>query len=192
MTSLSGSYAAGERSHSLLDAADDVLAEMAREGDRFAFDILCDRDLPVVYKRLRMKLPPSAVDDVTQEVFLAATRSIKRFRGDASFSTWILRIAQYKIADFYRGEERQPETVPFDPTLNQGAHSDRWKEVVAVESALAQLPEHYQAVLLLRFAEGLPFKKVAQRLGISLEAAKSRYRRAVAAVAEELQVGAEG
>ncbi len=174
----------------LASESDDTLAAKARSGNRAAFELLCTRYLPVVYHRLRMKLPPNAVEDVTQEVFLAATRSIRHFRGDASFGTWILRIAQHKIADYYRGDGRAPEPVPLDLVLEHpgDANGADWRESIAVQAALEQLPEHYQIMLLLRFAEGLPFNAIAQRLGISLDAAKSRYRRAVAAIAEALQV----
>lgn len=173
----------------LASESDDALAAKARSGDRAAFELLCARYLPVVYHRLRMKLPPNAVEDVTQEVFLAATRSIRHFRGDASFSTWILRIAQHKIADYYRGDGRTPEPVPLDLVLEHpgDANGADWRESIAVQAALERLPEHYQIMLLLRFAEGLPFNAIAQRLGISLDAAKSRYRRAVAAIAAVLQ-----
>ncbi len=167
--------------------SDDTLAQKARSGDRAAFEILCDRYLPVVYHRLRMKLPPGAVDDVTQEIFLAATRSIRSFRGDASFSTWLLRIAQHKIVDYYRSTGREGESAPLDAELERVGTSEDWREAVAVQTALEQLPEHYQVILLLRFVEDLPFNDIAQRLGISLEAAKSRYRRAVAAIAEALR-----
>jgi len=169
--------------------SDDALAAKARSGNRVAFEHLCTRYLPTVYHRLRMKLPPSAVDDVTQEVFLAATRSIRNFRGDASFGTWILRIAQHKVADYYRGDGRVPESVPLDVVLEHpGASDDGWRDAIVVQAALERLPEHYQVILLLRFAEGLPFNTIAQRLGISLDAAKSRYRRAVAAIAETLRM----
>lgn len=167
--------------------SDDALAMLARSGDSAAFETLCDRYLPVVYHRLRMKLPPGAVDDVTQEVFLAATRSIRHFRGDASFGTWIMRIAQHKIADYYRSDGRVPETLPLDLAPDVGDHSDAWKELVVVRAALERLPEHYQVILLLRFAEGLPFNAIAERLGLTLDAVKSRYRRAVAAIAEALR-----
>ena len=63
---------------------DEELAHLARGGDRLAFDVLCDRYLPVVYNRLRALLPPEAVDDVTQEVFVAAVRAIRRYRATAS------------------------------------------------------------------------------------------------------------
>jgi RNA polymerase sigma-70 factor (ECF subfamily) len=55
-----------------------------------------------------------------------------------------------------------------------------------VRQALLRLPERYREVLLLRFAEGLPFQEVAQVLELSLEATKSLYRRAVAAAHKEL------
>ena len=161
--------------------SDEVLARMAQKGDRAAFELLCERTLPAVYNRLRALLPPDAVEDVTQEVFLAAMRG-------ALFRTWIAGIVRHKVADYYRQRSRQPEMVPLNGKTNNATARDSWEERVAVRIALLHLPAHYQEVLLLRFAEGLPFIEVAQTLGISLEAAKSRYRRAVAAVAREMGV----
>jgi RNA polymerase sigma-70 factor (ECF subfamily) len=170
---------------------DETLARMARAGDKTAFDILCDRYLSVVYNRLRAKLPPEAVEDVTQQVFIGAVKGIKRYEERSSFRTWLLSIARHKIADYYRSHSRQPETVSFD--LNPDGEVDGceqpdvWEEQALVRVALEQLPEHYQEILLLRFAEGMRFKKIAGTLEISLEAAKSRYRRAVAAIAVEME-----
>lgn len=165
---------------------DEELAYLARDGDRQAFDVLCDRYLPVVYNRLRALLPPEAIDDVTQEVFVAAVRAIRRYRATATFHTWISGIARHKVADFYRQRGRQPQTVELDPEINDVAERDIWQEQALVRMALQRLPEHYQEVLLLRFAEGLPFQDIAAALGLSLEATKSRYRRAMAAIAEAL------
>ncbi len=173
---------------SLTDATDEDLVKQARAGDKEAFNVLCERYLAAIYNRLRMKLPPEEVEDVTQEVFLAATKSIKRFKGDASFYTWLSNIAQYKIADFYRRRGRKPELTELDPEANINSEASDWKESVAVRLALEQLPHHYQEIILLRFNEGLHFEQIAKTLRISLEAAKSRYRRAVAALAEGLQV----
>ena len=165
---------------------DEALAHMARGGDRLAFEVLCDRYLSIVYNRLRALLPPDAVDDVTQEVFIAAVQAIRRYRATATFRTWISAIARHKVADFYRKRGRQPETVELDPEINDVAERSAWQEQMLVRMALQRLPDHYQDVLLLRFAEGLSFQEVAVALGISLEATKSRYRRAVAAMAEAL------
>ncbi|HOT90808.1 MAG TPA: RNA polymerase sigma factor [Anaerolineae bacterium] len=165
---------------------DEELALLARDGDRLAFDVLCDRYLPVVYNRLRALLPPDAVDDVTQEVFIAAVGAIRHYRAAAAFRTWISAIARHKAVDFYRKRGRQPETVELDPEITDVAEQTAWQDQAVVRMALQKLPPHYQEVLLLRFAEGLPFQDIANVLGLSLEAAKSRYRRAIAAIAETL------
>jgi RNA polymerase sigma-70 factor (ECF subfamily) len=166
--------------------SDEELVSMAQAGDRAAFDALCDRYLPRVYNRLRAKLPPDAVEDVTQEVFIAALRSLDRFRGQSSFRTWLSAISRHKVADYYRSQSRQPETVPLEVGGSLHSDADPWQERTLVRLTLMRLKVDYQDVLLLRFAEGLPFKRIAEVLGISLEAAKSRYRRAVAAAAREM------
>jgi len=169
---------------------DEALAKRARDGDRPAFEALCDRYLPVVYNRLRAKLPPDAVEDVTQQVFIGAMRGIRRYEERSTFRTWLLSIARHKITDYYRTQSRRPETVPLDPleTGNPSGSQARgdWEDRILVRIALERLPEHYQEILLLRFAEGMRFKTIARTLGISLEAAKSRYRRAVAAIAQAM------
>jgi RNA polymerase sigma-70 factor (ECF subfamily) len=170
--------------------ADKALVCKAQQGDRAAWNTLCDKYLPYVYNRLRALLPSEAVDDVTQEVFMAATRAIHRYRAEATVRTWLSAIARHKVADYYRSRERNPATVALDAVTDRATAHVTWEERTLdralVREVLLSLPDHYREVLLLRFAEGLKFKDVATALGISLEAAKSRYRRAVAAAAEAL------
>lgn len=166
---------------------DEELAHLAQDGDRLAFDVLCDRYLPVVYNRLHALLPPEAVDDVTQEVFIAAVQAIRRYRATAAFRTWLSAIARHKVADFYRRRGRQPEQVVWDVD-NDISFDAGLEERTLIRIALQALPEHYQEILLLRFAEGLPFQEIADRLTLSLEATKSRYRRAVVAIADAMRV----
>jgi len=167
--------------------SDKALVEKAQGGDRTAFDILCDRHLDSVYNRVRAKIPPEGVEDVTQNVFVAAVRSLDSYRGDSSFRTWLLSIARYKIADYYRHRDRRPDTVPLKYQDSNPGRSDIWEDRILVRVALRQLPDHYQEILLLRFAEGLKFKQIAKALDISLDAAKSRYRRAVAKMADVIE-----
>jgi len=173
--------------------SDEELAQMAQAGDRAAFEALCDRYLPIVYNRLRAKLPFEAVEDVAQQVFVGAVRGLGRYREQSTFRTWILSIAHNKVVDYYRRNKRQPETTPFDPDVEGPTDSSEargaWEDRVLVRIALDRLSDHYQEILLLRFAEGMRFKGIARTLGISLEAAKSRYRRAVAAIAKEMEIG---
>jgi RNA polymerase sigma-70 factor (ECF subfamily) len=172
-------------------ASDETLARKAQAGDRAAFERLCDRALPALYNRLRAQLPSDAVEDVAQEVCIAVMKGIGRFRARSTFRTWVAAIARNKVADYYRARGRRPVTTPLDPETNDPAAGIEWQERAMVRLALRRLPDHYKEVLLLRFAEGLPFDQVARALGISLEAAKSRYRRAVAAIAGELSEDGE-
>jgi RNA polymerase sigma-70 factor (ECF subfamily) len=167
--------------------SDEELAKTAKDGNKDAFDTLCNRYLPCIFNRLRSLLPPEVVEDVTQEVFVAALQGIARFRGQSRFRTWITAIARHKVADYCRRRSRRPEVVPLDVETVNPAAPDAWEERALVRVALGRLPEHYQEVLLLRFAEGLPFKQIASLLDLSLEATKSRYRRAVSAMAQELE-----
>lgn len=165
---------------------DESLMKMAQSGDRAAFETLCERYLPVVYNRCRMLLPPEAVEDVAQEVFVAALRSLRQFQGRALVRTWIAAITHNKVADFYRQRSRRPVTTALEDDGHALPAADGWEENAAVRVALRRLPTHYQEVLLFRFMDGLAFDQIAQTLGISLEAVKSRYRRAVTAIAREI------
>ncbi len=164
---------------------DEILVQRAQRGDRAAFEALCERHLPFVYSRLTALLPPEAVEDVTQEVFVAVLRSIRRYRGHSLFRTWLSGVIRHKVADYYRRRRRQGTAVSLDE-VPQKDRSDNWEERALVRIALNRLPAHYQEVLLLRFVEGRSFNEIAEILDISLEAAKSRYRRAVQAVAREM------
>jgi RNA polymerase sigma factor (sigma-70 family) len=132
--------------------SEEGLVASARQGDREAFGELCERYLSVVYNRLRAKLPPEAVEDVTQIVFIAAMEGVTRYRGNASFKTWLLSIARYKIADYYRGRDRQPDVVQMVPGVDYG-NPDRdisMEERALVRVSLERLHEDYREVLLLR------------------------------------------
>jgi RNA polymerase sigma-70 factor (ECF subfamily) len=167
--------------------SDEQLVERAKKGERAALEALCDRYLPRIYNRLRALLPPEAVEDVTQEVMVALVRGLRRYREESTFRTWISAIARYKVADYYRSRERQPETVTFIEGFHNFEANAAWEERALVRIVLRRLPADYQEVLLLRFAEGLLFRQIGEALDISTEAARSRYRRAVAAMAEELE-----
>lgn len=173
-------------SSNLDSLSDEALAQKARNGDRAAFEVLCTRYLPTVYNRLRALVPADVVEDITQEVLIAAMRGIRRFGGHSTFRTWLSAITRHKVADFYRQRSRRPQTTALDDELQQ-SNGQAWEEHAAVRVALSRLPEHYQEIILLRFSDGLAFQDIADTLGISLEATKSRYRRAIAAIAEELR-----
>jgi RNA polymerase sigma-70 factor (ECF subfamily) len=136
------------------------------------------------------------VDDVTQNVFIAVIRSIPSFRGDAKFSTWLFTITSRQVANYYRKGERSPKQADKDideyqdrlPQNPGGKSASNIEDLITLRRGLAELPEDYQAIILMRLVEGYRFKEIAQEFGKSLDAVKSLFRRAVAALRDKLEV----
>jgi RNA polymerase sigma-70 factor (ECF subfamily) len=161
------------------------------QGQLEAFTVLYERHLPAVYNRVRYRIPESDVEDVTQEVFIAALRSLKNFKGDAQFSTWLRTLTNRRVADYYRNKdvtESQSEPLREDGAerrvgqLSVSSKVSISDDKIILREAILGLPDHYQEILLLRFAEGLKFWEIARVMGQSLEATKSLYRRAMEAL----------
>ncbi len=127
--------------------------------------------------RAARRLPVDAVDDVVQETLLAGWRGAAT-RERASARTWLTGVLRHKIADYYRSDD--------SAWLVEMQERD-WARAVDVEDAhllrfmLRDLPRHYEHVLWLRFWGGLSFQECGIAMGLSLEAAKSVYRRAISA-----------
>ena len=99
---------------SSFDISDEHLIQQYIKGDQQAFDSLYDRHIRSVYKRVRYLIPETDVEDVTQEVFIAALRSLRSFRGDAKFSTWLRTLTNNKVAEYYRKRSSKKETMQVD------------------------------------------------------------------------------
>ena len=172
------------------DISDELLVQRFKDGDTDAFDLLYHRHLPNVYKRVRYVLPENDIEDVTQEVFIAALKSLPSFRGDAKFGTWLRTLTNHKVAEFYRKRTRKQEPIVTSLSeasgRTEGFTSKAMEERIYIQRALQKLPENYQEVVLLRFAEDLQFNEIAEILGQNLEATKSLFRRAIAALRNHL------
>jgi RNA polymerase sigma-70 factor (ECF subfamily) len=172
-------------------ASDEVLIQHFKDGSHEAFDLLYHRHLPSVFKRVRYVIPENDVEDVTQEVFIAALRSLPSFRGESQFGTWLRTLTNHKVAEFYRKRSRKQEPLlaPLSEASGkmEGHTSGKMEERVFLQKALQQLPETYQEIILLRFAEDLQFNEIAEHLHQNLEATKSLYRRAIAALRNTLE-----
>jgi len=171
-------------------ASDAALIQEYKDGRKEAFDDLYFRHLPGVYKRVRYVVPESDVEDVTQEVFIAAMKSLSSFRGDAQFSTWLRTLTNHKVAEFYRKRARkqEPLVAPLSEISGrmEGATSEMMEERIFLQGALQSLPENYREIILLRLAEDLQFNEIAELTHQNLEAVKSLFRRAIAALRNQL------
>ena len=177
---------------SLPNVSDEYLIQQFVQGDLLAFDSLYNRHVKAVYKRVCFVIPETDVEDVTQEVFLAALCSLTAYRGEAQFSTWLRSLTNNKVAEYYRRRSRKKETMQVDlvhaERRSDQSNTNSLEDRIALYSALNQLPKQYYEVIILRFAEGLQFNEIAKLLKKNPEATKSLFRRALSALREKMEV----
>lgn len=172
----------------MAESDDHALVGRAREGDLDAFAELVRRhEHRVRAVLLRLLDDPRDVEEATQDAFVQAWRSLDRFRGDAAVSTWLYRIAVNQA--FARLRRKRLPTVPVEeatePAGAAEAESRELERIVA--GRIRALGPDYRAALVLRDVVGLSNQEVADILGLSLSAAKSRIHRARMQLREELE-----
>jgi RNA polymerase sigma-70 factor (ECF subfamily) len=165
----------------------DALVAAAQAGDRGAFDALV-RATYIDSYTLAYRLTGDEDDarDVVQEAYLRAYRGLKRFRGDAQFSTWMYRITANCAATFLgkrtknRHDELTDDLIGDDPALriDPEASLDAAATRARLHEALRRLPPRLRAVVVLRDVYDLPHESIAAELGITTSAAKVRLHRA--------------
>lgn len=174
----------------LQEISDEALIQQFKDGNRQSFDTLYYRHLPNVYKRVRYVVPEEDVEDVTQEIFIAVLKSLPSFRGDSQFGTWLRTLTNHKVAEFYRKRtrKREPLIAPLSEVSGRltGETSGALEERIFLQGVLQKLPENYREIILLRLAEDLQFNEIAEITNQSLEATKSLFRRAIAALRNQL------
>jgi RNA polymerase sigma-70 factor (ECF subfamily) len=164
-----------------------TLVAEARDGDRSAFDALVRRTWADTYS-LAFRLTGNAEDarDVCQEAYFRAYRGLRRFRGDARFTTWLYRITA-NCASTQLGRRRRHRHEELDedlelsdpsPTIDPVNRSESASLRDAVQKALAALPPKLRTVVVLRDIYDLSHEVIAAELGISVSAAKVRLHRA--------------
>ncbi len=179
--------------------SDRELLEGARAGDRAALERLLERHQRRVF-RFGMKMCGGEEDakDVLQETLIAAARGIRDFRGASSVSTWLYTIARsfcikrHRTSKFAPGqmeslEERSREVQEMPDAARGPEDAAAGSQVrAALQEAIGTLEPMYREVLVLRDVEGLSAPEVAEVLGLSVEAVKSRLHRARVSVRERL------
>src|SRR5207245_11081969 len=127
-----------------------------------------------VYSFVHKRLVPRVelVEDIVQEILLAAWQGLPKFRGDASLRSWILGIARHKIDNYYRRrlretditEEGEPSAEPaIEPLLDR--HLEAAAEHDRVERTLALLPETYTLALIWRYRDEKVLREMAHLSG---------------------------
>jgi len=168
-----------------LSRTDEELVVECLEGDSSAYSELVKRHhrkvLMVAFRALR---DMGLAEDLAQEAFLRAYRSLPRFQVGRRFSPWLMAITANRIRDYMKARKKRGElSWELDRTSATGEatpleRATARQTLARVEGAIAQMPEETQEVLRLRFVLGLDYEDVAEALDIPLGTVKSRISRA--------------
>jgi RNA polymerase sigma-70 factor, ECF subfamily len=163
--------------------ADSELVLRAVNGDLTAYSELVSRHERAVYGIVsRMVSSRDDVDDVVQDVFVLAYRSLGRFRGNAAFSTWLHSIAvNTTIKHIRKMKIRQTTGIDEDCLLVEGAPSERPADAVeeserkqSIRQAVEKLPEKHRVVVMLRYFEDYSCEEIAKITNCSVGTVWSR------------------
>lgn len=169
--------------------SDEELVERIKNGDSASLTILVRAYLPKVYNKVQSLVPEADAEDVTQDIFASLVDSIGNFQGKSAFATWFHRITMNKVADYHRKMARRKKQLSETQPQNMVNPWKATNDELIVKEALVELPEKHRDILLLKFSEGLSFAEIAEQLGLTYEATRSRYRRAIDAIRAKIERG---
>ena len=181
---------------------DRALVARANDGDRRALDTLLRTHYDRIYAVCR-RITGSDADaaDAAQEALIKIVRSLPGFDGRSAFSTWAYRIATNTSLDELRRRRRRPAVVDrvdddgrdielVDP--DAGPRVEAVADRMAIDAALAQVPETFRVPLVLRDVGDLDYAEIADALDVPVGTVKSRIARGRAALVELLAAGNRG
>jgi RNA polymerase sigma-70 factor (ECF subfamily) len=173
--------------------------ESIQTGDRAAFEQLMRQYNRRLYRLARAALRDDAeAEDALQDAYIAAYRSLDRFRGDSTLSTWLSRLVLNECFGRLRRGARRQKVIPMvSPTQEMDAVAEEESELpdqvlaraqmrTLLERKLDTLPEAFRLVFVLRSVEELSVEETAQTLGIPEATVRSRYFRAKGLLREAL------
>jgi len=184
---------------------DSQLLDGLRSGDREAYRLLVDKyHVKVIRTCTGFVHSDADAEDIAQEVFIEVFRSVDRFRGDSSISTWIYRIAVNKSLNFLRSSARK-KVFSFltghddsnsvgtiqEPASQEISPEDsliRSDQARMLEKAMASLPGKQRTAFVLNKYEDMAYKEIAEIMDISLGSVESLIFRAKQNLQKKLYV----
>ena len=187
---------------------DELLVRRAKNGELDAFEALATKyERPVYSHVMRMLRHEQDAEDVTQQTFLSVLEHLADFREEASFATWLMKIATFAALKVIRKRkgletvslEEQTEPQELGSEIPHPEYIADWKEspellvgknetMRLIEDALARLDDKHRLVFLLRDIQGLSVRETAEALGLSEANVKVRLLRARLLLREQLTV----
>lgn len=174
------------------------LVMLAREGDFGAFETLFERYRSLAFRfAYQMTSSRDDAEDVVQEAFVRAYQNLHRYRDEAKFTTWLLRIVTNLCTDRARSSHRrtaleQQEAMGALDWMTIGTQDDPVRNLeedrrkIALRKALAALPAHHRSVIVLRDIEEREYPEISKILGCTVGGAKLRVLRARRALRDRI------
>ena len=167
---------------------DRELVLAAAAGSRDAFDELVRRHHAAMLTLARVLTGGRVdADDLAQDVFVRAWRSLRGFRGDSTFRTWLHRVAinVVRTSQAKQGRWRQvfvdrrdPDAPPFEAIAEEEPIDSTLARRQVIDRALAALPDELRLAVMLRDVQGLEYKEIAVLLDVPIGTVESRIFRA--------------
>lgn len=181
-----------KRRISLMEEDLSNLIHKAQNGDTNALGKIYELFYPRIYRYLKINLEsPEAAEDLCQETFLSAWKSLKSFSEDkgGSLQAYLFRIARNKIIDLSRKkkEVHLEESWEFESNEDILSSLDSESDIAQVQKALASLEEIERQIIVLRYFEELSTAEVAQAVGFNEGALRVRIHRILKKLKENLE-----
>jgi len=187
--------------------SDSYLVERALDGDIAGFEKLVTRYQNKImgYVGRMVNGDREEAEDIAQETFIKAYRSLDSFRGQASFSTWLYKIATNLCIDRARTKKRRPQQAySLDEPMDKDEEGGGGREIAdsrfepskgverdelrtLVRETVGEMPEKQRQVLIMCDLQGMPYEEIAEALDIPLGTVKSRIFHARADLARRLK-----
>lgn len=182
------------------DYSDAQLITAYLEGNEESLAVLIKRYLKPIYSFAYTYARDEAqAQDITQETFVKAWKSIKKFDQSKSFKTWLFTIAKNTALDALK----KKRTIPFSAFENEAGENmltetladpspsaleilQNLDKTKSLAMTLEKLPSKYREILVLYYTQHLNFREIAERLNISLNTIKSQHRRALIVLKKKL------
>ncbi|WYP27593.1 RNA polymerase sigma factor [Alkalihalobacillus sp. FSL W8-0930] len=163
--------------------SDQELVERILNGDQVAIQTLYDRYTKKLFSYIYSQTNHyHDSEELLQDVFFKAANHLSTFKKQASFKTWIFKIARHAIIDYYRSSYFRNQLARFIPGSEQQQESAqatvmRNEETKQLHHAINQLPLSYRTVLYLRYIEDFSLKETAAVMGKTIYSVKALQKR---------------
>jgi RNA polymerase sigma-70 factor (ECF subfamily) len=170
------------------DRSDAALIRAARDGSQAALEALFRRHWPTAHRAAYLICHDRAgAEDIAQEAFLSAVRSLGRFDRRRPFAPWLHRIVVNRAIDWTRMRASRHESTTATVPEGPGQSEPEPEELYDVLAVLAELEPAHRAVIVMRYVQDLSPGEIAEALGIPRGTVNSRLRRGLDKLGEQLE-----